>query len=338
MNGARPRVADGVHATVLNIQRMSTEDGPGLRTTVFLKGCSLECGWCHNPEAVSSKPQLVWHASRCIGAGACYEVCPEDAIVRREHGLEIDYNACTVCGDCVEQCPSLAMEQLGTRWSIDGLLREVAKDRSYFETSGGGVTVSGGEPALNVPFVSAFLDGCRDLGLRTAVDTCGMCSTQALISLAARTDLLLFDIKEINPVRHSRFTGHSNEMILAGLDALAEHVRHDRSPPEVWIRTPLIPGATATEENIRGIGALIAARLSDVVARWELCAFNNLAGDKYERLGSDWVFSDTELLTAAELARFEEIACSSGVHPDIVIVTGRRQDGKREEQEVGQTS
>lgn len=338
MNGARLRTAEGPQATVLNIQRMSTEDGPGLRTTVFFKGCSLECSWCHNPEAVSAKQQLVWHESRCIGAGACYEVCPEDAIVRREHGLEIDYVGCTVCGECVEQCPSTALELLGRRWSVDALVGQVAKDRSYFETSGGGVTVSGGEPALHVPFVAPFLGACHSLGLRTAVDTCGMCSTQALISLASRTDLVLFDIKEIDPARHIHFTGHSNEMILAGLEALAEYMRHARLPPELWIRTPLIPGATATEENVGNIGGFIAARLSGLVVRWELCAFNNLAVDKYERLGSKWAFADTKLMTAGELARFEKIACSSGVDPEIVVVTGRSKYEKRGERGVGQAS
>ncbi len=338
MNGSELRMTNGPHASVLNVQRMSTEDGPGLRTTVFFKGCSLECRWCHNPEAVSSKQQLVWHASRCIGVGACYEACPENAIARLEHGLEIDFARCTLCGDCVEQCPSLAMELLGTRWSVDELLREVAKDRSYFETSGGGVTVSGGEPALHVPFVLPFLDACRGMGLHTAVDTCGMCSKQALISLASRADLVLFDIKEIDPTRHRRFTGQSNQMILAGLEALAGYMRCNRVPSELWIRTPLIPGATATQENIASIGAFIGARLSDVVSRWELCAFNNLAVDKYQRLGRAWEFEGVGLMATSELSRFEMIARRSGVDPDRVVVTGRSLGEQSEEQEVGRAS
>jgi pyruvate formate lyase activating enzyme len=323
------------HATVLNIQRMSTEDGPGLRTTVFFKGCSLECTWCHNPEAVSPKPELVWHENRCIGAGACYEACGENAIRRLAHGIEIDRERCTLCGDCVERCPSLAMEMLGVRWQLDDLVHEVSKDRSYFETSGGGVTVSGGEPALRVPFVVAFLDRCRELGLHTAVDTCGMCSTPSLIELASHADLVLYDIKEIDPGLHARFTGQSNEQILAGLSALAGHMRTHALPAELWIRTPLIPNATARADNVYAIGALISRDLTDVVSRWELCAFNNLATDKYRRLGRAWEFAGVELITASELARFAGIARDSGVDPEKISVTGRSRMQCRPEETNG---
>ena len=152
------------YLTVCNIQRMSTEDGPGLRTTVFVKGCSLECSWCHNPEGLSPNPQLVWHGPKCIGAGACDAACPEDAISRSSEEIEIDRSRCTVCGDCVDLCPSGAMEQWGTSWSLDDLVGEVMKDRSYFETSGGGVTVSGGEPVLRTTFVASFQKSAASQG------------------------------------------------------------------------------------------------------------------------------------------------------------------------------
>jgi pyruvate formate lyase activating enzyme len=323
MRAAAISATGGPYATVLNIQRMSTEDGPGLRTTVFFKGCTLACRWCHNPEAISVQSQVVWQRSRCIGAGACEARCPEDAIVRTAAGLTIDYQRCTACAECVEHCPSGAMEMLGTRWGLAALVTEVAKDRAYFETSGGGVTVSGGEPAMHVPFVAPFLDRCRALGLRTAVDTSGMCSTAALLTLTAGADLVLYDLKELDPERHTRFTGHSNERILTGLRALAEAMRQRRGSAELWIRTPLIPGATAADDNIQGIGALIARELSDVVTRWELCAFNNLAADKDRQLDRIWEFESVDLLTGTELAHFERIARGSGVHPDLVLVTGR---------------
>jgi pyruvate formate lyase activating enzyme len=309
--------------TVFNIQRMSTEDGPGLRTTVFVKGCGLECRWCHNPEGISPSPQVVWHGPRCIGSRECDAACPEQAILRSGDEIEIDRDRCTVCGECVERCPAGAIEQWGTRWTLDELVSEVAKDRSYFEASGGGVTVSGGDPALFTPFVAPFLERCRILGLRTALDTCGMCSRSNLLTLAGRSDLVLYDLKEIDPERHARFTGQSNQRILANLVALAEQMRRGEPPSELWIRTPLIPGATLTEENIRGIGAFIAREVGDVVARWELCAFNNLAADKYRRLGLRWEFEGVPLLSKAELQRFEEVARSSGVDPEIVLATGR---------------
>ena len=311
------------YLTVFNIQRMSTEDGPGLRTTVFVKGCSLECRWCHNPEGISPSPQVVWHGPKCIGSRACDAACPEDAILRSGDEIEIDRRRCTVCGDCVDECPSGAMERWGTRWSLGDLVSEVAKDRSYFETSGGGVTVSGGEPALRAPFVTSFLERCRALALHTALDTCGMCSQSALLRLAAQADLVLYDVKEVDPERHVRFTGQPNQRIFANLVALAEQMRRGGLLAELWIRTPLIPGATLTEENIQGIGAFIAREIGDVVTRWELCAFNNLAADKYHRLGLRWEFEGLELMTEADLGHFEEVGRKSGVDPEIVLATGR---------------
>jgi pyruvate formate lyase activating enzyme len=319
------------HLTVFNIQRMSTEDGPGLRTTVFVKGCSLECLWCHNPEGISPSPQVVWHGPKCIGSRACDAACPEDAILRSGDEIEIDRDRCTVCGECVDRCPSAAMELWGTRWSLDDLVKEVAKDRSYFETSGGGVTVSGGEPALRTPFVAPFLERCRAIALHTALDTCGMCSPSALRSLAGHADLVLFDVKEIDPEHHARFTGQTNERILANLIVLGEQTRRGELPAELWIRTPLIPGATLSEENIRGIGAFIARELGDVVTRWELCAFNNLAADKYHRLGLRWDFEGLELMTEVDLRHFEEVGRKSGVDPGIVIGTGRTQVERTED-------
>jgi pyruvate formate lyase activating enzyme len=313
------------YLTVFNIQRMSTEDGPGLRTTVFVKGCSLECLWCHNPEGIFPSPQVVWHGPKCIGSRACDAACPEDAILRSGDEIEIDRGRCTVCGECVDQCPSGAMERWGERWSLDDLVKEVAKDRSYFETSGGGVTVSGGEPALRTPFVAQFLERCQAISLHTALDTCGMCSQSALRTLAAHADLVLYDLKEIDPERHARFTGQTNERILANLVALAEQTRQSELPGDLWIRTPLIPGATLTEENIRGIGAFIARELGDVVTRWELCAFNNLAADKYYRLGLECEFEGVELMTEADLRHFEEVGRKSGANPEIVLATGRTQ-------------
>jgi pyruvate formate lyase activating enzyme len=311
----------GPQGTVVNIQRMSTEDGPGLRTTVFLKGCSLQCSWCHNPEALCAARELVWHDWKCIGSKNCSAVCPQDAVTHRGPTVEIDLERCDGCGKCVEECPTTALELLGRRWQVNDLVSEVAKDRSYFGASGG-VTVSGGEPALQMSFVAAFLQRCRDQGLHTAVDTCGMCSLSSLLTVAAHADLVLYDLKEIDPERHLRFTGQSNEKILANLLELAAQMRHSLSPGQLWIRTPLIPGATATDANVAGIGAFLAKHVGDVVARWELCAFNNMARDKYRRLHRTWEFADTELLAPGMLRHFEDVARRSGVRPEIVVAGG----------------
>jgi len=309
-------------ATVLNIQRMSTEDGPGLRTTVFLKGCSLQCVWCHNPEAMGVAPQVVWHPKRCVGARRCEAVCPEDAVRREDGVVSIDRARCTACGDCVAQCPAAAFEMLGSPWELDALVAEVAKDRSYFDASGGGVTVSGGEPGLHAPFVAAFFERCRGVGLRTALDTAGLVASAALLDLARRTDLVLFDLKEIDSDRHACFTGQPNDRIFANARALGGMLRAEGSPPALWVRTPLIPGATFTDDNVAGIGRFIATQLGDVVTRWELCAFNPLATDKYERLGLRWAYAGVPPLTAAELRHAEAVARGSGVDPRIVVATG----------------
>lgn len=302
---------------------MSTEDGPGLRTTVFLKGCSLQCAWCHNPEAMCVKPQLVWYPSKCLGSLACTAACDENALERRGNTVSIDRTRCTLCNDCVEQCPSAALEIQGKVHELDELVAEVAKDRSYFETSGGGVTVSGGEPLLQAPFVAAFFDRCRSSGLSTALDTCGMCRTQALLDVAGRADLVLYDLKEIDREKHACFTGQPNDRIVANARALAEQMRAGGDPARLWVRTPLIPGATLTDDNLQNIGAFIAEYMQGVVSRWELCAFNNLALDKYERLDLDWSFRGVPLMTREGLRHAEEVARGSGVDPDIVVATGR---------------
>ena len=323
MRPQRDGNGSGPIATVLNIQRMSTEDGPGLRTTVFLKGCSLACRWCHNPEALVSKPQLVWYPWKCANTTVCDAICPENAIRRIEGAIEIDHARCTVCGECAEQCPSTALEVLGKRWGLDDLVAEVAKDRSYFETSEGGVTVSGGEPALRARFVTPFLERCRGLGVHTAIDTSGMCSAWSLDSVAQHADLILYDLKEIDPQTHARFTGRSNERILSNLISLGQGMRTGTLPGELWIRTPLVPGITLRDDNISGIGAFIARHVGDVVTRWELCAFNNLAADKYARLGMHWEFEGAELLSEDALRHARDIARRSGVDPEIVLATGR---------------
>jgi len=309
-------------ATILEIQRMSTEDGPGIRTTIFFKGCSLKCGWCHNPESISAQPQVHWLANQCIGCKTCLEVCPEGALSFGADGNRIDRDRCTGCGRCAEACPAVALEQLGTRWGLDDLVGEVVKDRAYFDKSGGGVTLGGGEPVLQLPFNREFLKKLQALGIHTAVDTCGMCSGQALQELLPHADLILFDVKEIDPQKHREFTGRSNVKILDNLLRVRDRMRSEGRPQGLWIRTPIIPNATATEENVRGIGEFIAARLPGMLQRWELCAFNNLCRDKYLRLGQDWEYQDQGLLSKQDMEKMADVARNSGVDPAIVQWSG----------------
>jgi len=278
---------NAVTARVLEIQRMSTEDGPGIRTTVFFKGCSLKCTWCHNPESISMQPQVHWIDSRCIGCRTCVDACPSKALSLTLQGMEINRLKCQGCGACAEECPTTAMELLGKKWLLEDLTKEVVKDKAYFDKSGGGITVSGGEPGMQPEFVGLFLKSLRENGLHTALDTCGLCSRSALEQLLPYASMVLYDIKEIQPEKHKQFTKKSNEKILENIIYIAEYMKTHLYPARLWIRTPIIPGLTAREENIVGIGKFIAKNLGNVVNRWDLCAFNNLCKDKYLRLGKE---------------------------------------------------
>ncbi len=308
--------------TVLEIQRMSTEDGPGIRTTVFLKGCSLRCTWCHNPESMSRKPQIQWIASRCIGCRTCIDQCSRNALSISRNGVVIDRSVCDVCGDCIRECPSTAMELLGTEWSAADLVLELKKDRAYFEKSGGGITVSGGEPTVQAPFAAEILRQLMADGIHTALDTCGLCRQVSLDMLLPYASMVLFDIKLADPEAHKTHTGSSNTAPLENLRYLTAYMQDHLYPRKLWIRTPLIPGVTASTENIRGIGRIISALPTLSVDRWELCAFNNLCRDKYARLGLEWPFQNTPLLSRQEIESLTDEARRSGVDPKIVHWSG----------------
>ncbi len=301
---------------------MSTEDGPGIRTTVFFKGCSLKCKWCHNPESISMQPQVHWIGSRCLGCKTCLDACPSGALSFSQTGVVIDRLICTGCGVCAIECPAAAMELLGKEWTLDDLIKEVVKDRVYFEKSGGGITVSGGEPGMQAAFVGMFLKSLRENSIHTALDTCGLCGAEALKELLPHSSLVLYDLKEIDTENHKKFTGEHNDRILGNLLIVAESIRSHLNPAALWIRTPVIPGMTAREDNILGIGRFIAENLGNVVSRWELCAFNNLCKDKYLRLGQDWSLRDELPVPKESMERFARIAGESGIHPDIVGWTG----------------
>ncbi|ACL01873.1 Pyruvate formate lyase activating enzyme [Desulfatibacillum aliphaticivorans] len=312
---------------IFSIQRMSTEDGPGIRTTVFLKGCSLSCTWCHNPESISALPQVQWIGSRCIGCRSCVEVCPHNALELTQEGMQIDRGLCEGCGRCADECPSTAMEMLGEDRTLEDLAAELEKDRAYFESSGGGVTISGGEPALQADFAASLLRICQGKGLHTALDTCGMVKPAALESILPFANMVLFDVKFADTSLHKRFTGAPNDQILKNLALVAEYMQGHENPRELWIRTPLIPGATAAKENIVNIGRFLANNLGQAFSRWELCAFNNLCKDKYTRLGKEWDFAEIPLMTQEEVSALESAARESGVNPEIVFATGATRSG-----------
>lgn len=310
-------------ALILHLQRLSTEDGPGIRTTVFFKGCPLHCWWCHNPESISAHPQVQWIENRCIGCEFCLAACANAALRRLPNGeIFVDREKCQGCGVCAVECPSGALELLGVWVSLDDLILELLKDRAYFSTSEGGVTASGGEPTLQAPFVTLLFAHLQAEGVHTALDTCGVCPLETIKQILPHTNLVLYDLKLMDDIQHRRVTGLGTQRLLDNLLSVAELIRMDGSDTRLWIRTPLIPGITDTADNLRKIGTFLHQNLNEVVDRWELCAFNNLCRDKYRRLGIQWPFEHTPLMSKAALDRCETLAKASPFDPQRIFLTG----------------
>jgi pyruvate formate lyase activating enzyme len=284
-----------------NVQKFSTEDGPGIRTTVFLKGCPLRCAWCHNPEGMRAAPELMWYDVRCIAARDCLAACPEEALRLTPAGLQVDRARCTACGECAQACPSAALEIIGRRWTPADLLAELLKDHVFYQTSGGGVTFSGGEPMNQVDFLAELLPRCKEAGLHVALDTCGALPWERYKRVLPWVDLVLLDIKLIDPEAHQRATGVTNEGILEVAHRLAQ------AGMPIWVRTPVIAGYTQDHENITAIGAFIRSDLP-TVERWDLLAYTNLGRPKYHRLDLPYALEDAPLLTQAEMEAAHQAA------------------------------
>lgn len=256
--------------SVFNIQRFSIHDGPGIRTTVFFKGCPARCLWCHNPESQAGTPELMVSERRCIGCGACRKICPEAVSTGRTP-------ACTSCGSCIDICPTGARELVGRLMTPEGVLGELERDRVFFEQSGGGVTLSGGEPLAQYSFLVDILNRCRQIGFSTTLDTCGFAPTSQLLAIAPLVDLFLYDIKLMDEDRHLAMTGLSNRPIRDNLRALgAIH-------PNIWLRIPIVPGLTDDPDDL-----LSAARLAGSVPgvrQVHMLPYHRTGASKCRRLG-----------------------------------------------------
>lgn len=272
---------------IFDIKRFSIHDGPGIRTTVFLKGCPLHCPWCHNPESQDSKPDVMLRPSRCIGCQACIDVCPEHAITADESGSVItDRALCVRCGTCTDTCYAEARERVGEEHTVAEVMKTVESDLDFYDESGGGVTLSGGEPLMQQGFVVELLRECREREIRTAVDTSGAVSWKVFEKVLPYTNLFLYDIKHMDESVHRDATGVSNRRILENLRRLSA------TGQDIVLRFAVIPGFNDSDEHIRQTGEFAAS----LPHRHPLSIlpYHAAAADKYKRLGQSYTLGETD--------------------------------------------
>ena len=292
-------------AIVFDIQRSSIHDGPGIRTTVFLKGCPLECSWCHNPEAQTKAQQLFYFYDKCVLCGKCEEVCKNNVHQLTDGKHTIDYDFCTQCGECVEECNSNALKIIGKEMSVDEVMAEVVADIDFYNNSKGGITLSGGEPLIHFSFAKALLKSCKEKGINRCVETSGFVATNNFREILPSIDILLFDYKITGLQKHKKHTGVSNELILDNLDLAY------KSGVPIILRCPIIPGINDTEDHFKEIKKLDDSYPN--IKGIELLPYHSIGNNKRTSIGVETTLNnlDTTLpeLSAEWLAQLKVLNC-----------------------------
>ena len=268
-------------ATITNISRCSLHDGPGVRTVVYFKGCGLKCLWCHNPETLSAEPEILYIARKCMHCENCITVCPTHHVIDGDN-MRFIREGCEKCGKCAENCPTGALELSGRKMSVEEVFCEVKKDKHYYDSTGGGVTLSGGECLLHADFCAELLKKCKEKGIHTTIETASFVNWEAMERVLPYVDLVYADLKIADPEKHKRFTGQENQKILQNIQKMSNCHKN------IILRTPLIPGVNDTEEEMAAFARIIDT-FGDGIKGIELLRYNNLAGAKYEFVGREFV-------------------------------------------------
>jgi len=295
-------------ALIFDIKRYAIHDGPGIRTTLFVKGCPLRCVWCHNPESWSPERQRLYKKGKCIGCQSCVNACPVGALQLTQDGIQPTGEACILCGACAEACPALAMEICGREYPMEELMEIVESERGVMQDSGGGVTVSGGEPLMHPDYTLQLLRELGRRGFHRAVDTTLLAAPETVEAVAAECELLMVDLKVMDPSVHKRYTGVSNELVLSNLRLLAA------IGTPYWIRIPLIREVNASEENITATADFLRSleRRPDMV---DLLPYHDIGKGKHERMGTTYNPAGLSLSSpdGRELARCESLLTAAGL-------------------------
>ena len=296
---------------VFNIQRFSIHDGPGIRTTVFLKGCSLRCGWCSNPESIRLSPEIITRDIKCIRCGKCVEACPQQAITVAENTRVIQWEKCNYCMNCAEVCPSGAIEAAGRYMNVAEVLDSVGRDASYYRRTGGGMTLSGGEPLVQWQFTLKLLQEAKKRGFHTTLDTSGYADWEVLDKVLNYTDLVLYDVKHLDSARHQEATGMPTERILDNLRKTLE-----KAGSKVWVRHPVIPQFNDSEEDLEALCKLILT-LKPLVERISLLPYHKFGELKYTAMGKVYPWKEITTISDEQIGEFKKLVESHGIEVDV---------------------